>query len=97
MGGLLLGELHCVGVVLLVVAQVKAGNHVVQRILGLRSQNEPIDAVHYLPEAKGWTIVSVEHGVADAALRVHVAVVNRSDESDFGCVEGVVARELSVE
>ena len=95
--GLVLGELDGIGVVLLVVAEVEAGNHVVQRVFWLRSQNQSVHAVHYLPKGEGRAVVPVEDRVADAALRVHVAVVDGGNEADFWSFEGVVTGELGVE
>jgi hypothetical protein len=42
-------------------------------------------------------IVSVEDGVTDTTLSVHVAVVNRGDEAYLGSLEGIITRELHVE
>ena len=89
--------LHRVFVVCLVLAQVETSNHVVEGILGLGSKDQSVNTVNYLSESQGWTIVSVENGMADTALRVHIAMVDRSNKSHLRSFERIISRKLGIE
>lgn len=94
---LLLGCRHCILLVGLVFAQVETGDHIIEGILGFRSEDQSVDTVHDLAEGDGWGVVAIEDGVTDAALGVHVAVVDRCDEPHFRGLEGVIPWELGIE
>lgn len=90
-------RLLCILQVHLVVTQIKARHNVVEWIFWLRGQNQPVHALNDVFKLQCWWIVSVEHTVANTALRVHVAVVNWREESDFWSPEGVIAGEFCVQ
>jgi hypothetical protein len=49
-----------------------------------------------LTESEGGTVISVEYWVANSSLCIHVAMVNRSYETNFGCLEGIISGELNI-
>lgn len=83
--------------ILWIVTKEEGGNHTVQWIIGLWSQNQPIHSIYYLLEGDGWGIVSIKDRMANSSLTVHIAVINWSNESHLWSSEWVVIRELDVE
>lgn len=93
---LFLGELLGILEISLIIAQIETSDDIIQGIFWFWGQDQSIDAVHDLSEVQGRAVVAIEDGMADPTLRVHVAVVNRSDESHLGSFEGIAAWELRV-
>lgn len=50
-----------------------------------------------MSECDGRRVVSIKNTVTDTTLLVHVAMINRSDKSDFRSSEWIVSREIHIE